>query len=267
MSLFVTLLGLFVVFIIYNDIMKLLNSKSNRVYIQETTKDEDNLIIDYSDEDDDEIELFDETEEEIDENLSSDDEEIPELLLFQLYVGKIMEEDPNYILKSYYDLRVYNDKGHILSTSNVFTDVSPQLLCLKLIHNISMIRSFAEEFATSSFASISQPSSQQKDLFLKLFVSAEKVDIVDRGGFGFIGYNIDDMAYALYNYYYAMEDYVRELAKEKKYSFLKKVVAEFDSGILRKSDPNTAIIMFISNNKNFYKEYIDDVKLAIKNNK
>lgn len=264
MSVFVTLLGLFVVWLIYKEIMGVIDSlpKSDSHTVEKVERE--TIVIDYNEEDDDEDENEDEDEEKSLDKVVKDNSEVPDLVLFQLYVSKILEEDPSYIQKSYYNLRVCDNESSILSTVNVFVDVSPQLLCLKLIHSISMVRAFTDNFVKKSDASIYNLSSRKKDLFLKLFVGANSVDIDEKSGFGFIGYNVDDMAYALDSYYYAMRDYIKELSKNENYSFLKRVVSEFDDGLLRKADPNVAVILFINNNKDFYKDDIKYVKSILK---
>ena len=67
---------------------------------------------------------------------------------------------------SYYDLNVEENVKEILDTQNVLEDVSPQLICLKLIHNISMMKSFAINYASNTEATINNPLSKQKKLWL-----------------------------------------------------------------------------------------------------
>lgn len=181
-----------------------------------------------------------------------------EEIMIPMLIAKIMEENPKYITSSYYDLSVDNDEFEIVDTEDVFENVSPQLLCLKLVHNISMMSAFVINYVQSSGASVKNSASTQKRLFLKLSISAENIDIVQKKGFGLFGYNVDDMAYALNSFYYAMKDYLQELAQKKKYNFLERVLKEYMHLFTR--DPNTAMIEFLNNNKDFYEKQIKEIE-------
>ena len=186
-------------------------------------------------------------------------------IMIPMLVTKVLGENPQYMTSSYYDLSINYGEAEIIDTDDVFEDVSPQLLCLKLVHNISMMSAFVINYIQSSGGSISNPSSTQKKLFLRLSISAENIDIVQKKGFGLFGYNVDDMTYALNNFYYAMESYLKNMSQKKKYNFLDRVLKEYTSMHLFTRDPNKALEDFLNNNKDFYEKEFKEIEQILEN--
>lgn len=186
-----------------------------------------------------------------------------EEIMMPMLIMTIMKENPNYFLNSCYDLYTSESKVLISDTQGVFEDVSPQYLCLKLVHNIAMMSAFSLNYINDTGATIENPSSREKSLFLKLSISPENIDIVERDGFGLLGYNVDDMAYALSTFYLAIQKYLECLSEEK--TFLKRVVKECRDMNLLTIDVNTAMIEFIKNNKDFYEKEIKEVEQILAN--
>ena len=185
-----------------------------------------------------------------------------EEMITTMLITKIVGENPEYFSNSYYNLSINYGKPEIVYTDNIFKNVPPQFICLKLIHNISMMSAFTTNYIKTG-ANINNPSSEQKKLFLSLSISAENIDIIKKKGFGLFGYNIDDMAYALYSFYQAIQKYLKELVEHNEYKFLKRGLNECSNPFLFTNDTNTALINFLNSNKDFYAEQIQELEKII----
>ncbi|MBE6148032.1 MAG: hypothetical protein E7167_00770 [Firmicutes bacterium] len=181
-----------------------------------------------------------------------------EEIMLPMLIATIMEENPEYFLNSYYYFYANDSSVLISDVEGVFEDVSPQLLCLKLVHNIAMMSAFSLNFIQNTGATIENPSSREKKLFLKLAIRPENVDILEREGFGLLEYNNDDMAYALSTFYLAIQKYLEGLSEEK--TFLERVLKECRDMRLITMDINTAMMEFIKNNTDFYEKEINKVE-------
>lgn len=179
-------------------------------------------------------------------------------LFCSIVVSVIISENPEYMRNSYYDLSIDNDVAEILKVENVFEKVSPQLLCCKLVHDISLMSAFVINYIRNFSSSIQNPSSKTKKLFLRLSISPEGVNIIQKRGFGLFVYNVDDMAYALYKFYDGVENLLKRLRNDEKYEFLDVILENYHQLFGR--NPDEIMTNFINNNQSFYKKQIMEVE-------
>lgn len=235
MSIFITIIGLLIVSIISNSLINLIQN-------DDVIKQKGEMNLNFN-------------------NISLEENNVSnENLNYMLAISKILEENIEYINTSYYDLKVENEITEI-TTENILEDVSPQLLCLKLVHNITMMSAFIINYVENTGANVNNYFSKEKNLYLKIHISSENVEIVRKKGFGLFAFNIDDMAYALYSFYEGMKNYINELSKKKKFAFLNIITENYLQ--LFTKDPNNAMVTFIKNNKDFYAEQINFIKAQL----
>ena len=129
----------------------------------------------------------------------------------QLLISSIIAEKPEYIKFSNYELSIEDGDAKVLNTNNVFNlgEISPKLICLKLIHNIYMMNAFLLNFCVDNHANFYNNSSKNKNLYLKIEISDVSVNILKRKGFGLFAYNVDDMAFCLYKFRDAILKYIK----------------------------------------------------------
>ena len=185
-------------------------------------------------------------------------------LNFMVIIPIIMEENPEYLFETIYELETEYGNSQISGYENLFEDVSPQYMCLKIVHNLSMMGNFVKNFLIQSGATMNSTSSKNKSLYLKLSIKPENIDILKKKGFGLFSYNVDDMAYSLYEFQNAIKNLLEEKSKEKDYDFLNIILKDFFNYTL--TDPNTAMYDLINNNKDFYKNEIKKAETIIKEN-
>lgn len=185
-------------------------------------------------------------------------------LNFMVIIPIIMEENPEYLFETIYELETEYGNSQISGYENLFEDVSPQYMCLKIVHNLSMMGNFVKNFLIQSGATMNSTSSKNKSLYLKLSIKPENIDILKKKGFGLFSYNVDDMAYSLYEFQNAIKNLLEEKSKEKDYDFLNIILKDFINYTL--TDPNTAMYDLINNNKDFYKNEIKKAETIIKEN-
>lgn len=244
MSFLVTVIGLFIVYCICNWINNLGNNEN---YKNDYLTDNQNVIEDTKN----------------NYEKSSDLSEIEnEDLINILLSTKLLEENMDYFLNSYYEIEIENGISKIISTENLFENVSPQLLCLKLVHNISMIFNFYMNYSNNSNVDLENQSYKTKNLYIKICVEPEYVYIVERKGFGLIGYNIDEMACVLRETILSLIEYIKQKSKTKKYNYLDRVTKDIYKYL---KTPNEAIFSFLTENKDFFEQEIESIKEIIDN--
>ena len=177
-----------------------------------------------------------------------------------LVFTNVMSEKPNYFVNATkYEFEVENGKGKIIDVENLLVDdISIQALCIKLVHNLSMLSCFFINYsAENDFDLLKHKFKDSDNFYLKLSVAAEDINIEKRKGFGLFGFNADDMAASLGEVPRALKVYISEIQKKhKKYDDLERVVKIADQ-IICGLDPNTAMTLFIKENAELYKKYID----------
>lgn len=170
----------------------------------------------------------------------------------------LMEENPEYMNETIYEFETENKTHQITRCDNIFEDVSPQYICLKLVHNISMMGSFLKNYISQTGAKCNSYSSIEKKLYVKFLITAEKIDIIKKKGFGFLVYNVDDFAYCLWGFNEALNSYLKIKSQEKEYNYLNIILKDWFEYSFKA--PDTAMSTFISNNKDFYKKEFEKVK-------
>lgn len=187
-----------------------------------------------------------------------DDEKLLEYLPV---IMAIMSENPEYFAEQVaYDVEIKENKGTLLYTQFLFDDnVSPQLLCFKLVHNLAMISCYKLGLMAEYHISINELNlNLNKKYELKLGIRSENVDILFHKGFGLFGISVANMACALDKVFDAIIDYIKELSStETDYDYLKRV-SEFSTK-LTTIDVNRTLLSFIDKNKDFYQTQINMV--------
>ena len=169
-------------------------------------------------------------------------------------IQKLTHDNLDYFQETTYEIEIENGKGTIIETESIFDeDVLIPVMCLKLIHNWAMIFCFAVDFAVQNNVQMDKylfsKTSIDKDLYLKISVGVDTVNIDKRKGFGVFTYNVDEMFEALIETTSAIKKLVRE--KSDEYQHLKRV-EKFINNNPSVSDVNTPMILFIQQNFDLY---------------
>lgn len=169
-------------------------------------------------------------------------------------IQKLTYDNLDYFQDTTYEIEIENGKGTIIETEGIFDeDVLIPVMCLKLIHNWAMIFCFAVDFAVQNNVQMDKylfsKTSIDKDLYLKISVGADTVNIDKRKGFGVFTYNVDEMFEALIETASAMKKLVKE--KSDEYQELKRV-ENFINNNPTISDVNTPMIWFVQQNFDLY---------------
>ena len=175
-----------------------------------------------------------------------------------LIYTNIFSKYVDYISKtSYYEVSMEYQHAHICNIDNVIEDNIPiEVICLKLVHNMTMIFQYVKHMITTTGGSIKN-GGMKPNLYVKIAIDADYINVIKRKGFGLIGYNVDDMVKILFDTNEAIEEYLNRLISEdKKYQKLKIVINNiFDYSY---NDVNSAIIELISKNLDIYKKYLNN---------
>ena len=175
-------------------------------------------------------------------------------------VIEVLSKNEDYFMDdSIIEVKVENKKGLIKETEGLFDEnISMAAICLNLIHNISMLHCFSFNFAVeNSFDILNYTFNETDDFYLKLSISPNSINIEKRKGFGLFAYNVDDMAATLNEVIPAFKIYLNEkISQDEKLKDLKRVLSFIDY-IEKGLEPNAAMSMFITENKDLYKNYIN----------
>ncbi len=191
------------------------------------------------------------------ENIS--DEELNSIMIINLLIGKNLD----YMLKTIYEFETENGVSQIIYCENLFEDVSPQQICLKIVHDMSMMGSYLKNYVAQTGAKCDTYSSKEKNLYVKFLIGTENIDILKKKGFGFLAYNINDFAYCLFKFNEALKLYLEEKSKEKEFKFLNIILDNWFDYFFK--DPNTAMFSFISKNNTFLQNEIKEVENLMNN--
>lgn len=186
-------------------------------------------------------------------------EEIPEdILRTMMIIPILIQENPEYMMKTVYELKIEKGFSQIVDCENLFENVTSQYMCLKIVHDVSMMGSYLKSYISETGAKCNSYHSKKKSLYVKFLITPEKIDIINKKGFGFFAYNIDDFAYSLYEFNNALNDFLKTKSKEKNYEFLNVILNDWYSYSF--VDPNSAMSSLITKNNDFYKNYIEKIE-------
>lgn len=177
----------------------------------------------------------------------------------------IITENVEYINNSVYELSIVNGKYDLKSIANVFDDkISPELICLKIIHNLAMVNAYCAELQRQG-GNHHKIKSLEKKLYLKIKVTAENVLIIEKKGFGMFGvWNIDDMAYALNCFSDALKEFLE--IKLEDYNYLKIILKDYSKYSNISKSVNSKLLTYIEENYDDFLEACSEkfVELMIK---
>ncbi|MDD3187794.1 MAG: hypothetical protein PHD02_04965 [Bacilli bacterium] len=173
---------------------------------------------------------------------------------YMAIIPKLTYDNLDYFQNTTYEIKIEKGKGTIIETESIFDkDVSIPVMCLKLIHNWAMIFCFAVNFAVQNNVQMDNylfsKKTSNKDLYLKISVGVDTVNIDKRKGFGVFTYNVDEMFEALMETTYAIKKLVME--KSDEYKDLKRI-EKYINDNPSVSDVNTPMILFIQKNFDLY---------------
>lgn len=174
--------------------------------------------------------------------------------IVEIYTN-IFAKYPEYFMDtSYYEVSMEYQKVHLESIENVIEDDIPiEVICLKLVHNMTMIFQYAKNMISTTGGSV-KAGGMKPNLFIRIAVEPEYIKITKRKGFGLIGYNVDDMATILFDTNTGIKNFLCELInKDKKYQNLKIIIDNFFNYSC--NDINSALVELISKNLELYKKY------------
>lgn len=184
-------------------------------------------------------------------------EEIKDLSKVMLIYTSAFSKYADYISKvSYYEINMEYRKAHLDNITNVIEEGIPiEVICLKLVHDMGMIYKYAEYMLNTIGGNI-QTGGMKPNLYIKLSVGSENIDIAKRKGFGLIGYNPDDMLKILFDTNSAIIDFLDKLISENDYYREFKMITD-NYMTYCYSDVDSAIVEIISKNIEVYEKYLD----------
>ena len=172
--------------------------------------------------------------------------------------NNVIAENLNYFTTpSYLTITVNNLKASITNFEGIIDDVTDQAICLKLIHNISMVTSYCKSYIEQMSIDITEAKNILKynhTYQISLIIGTETVNVQSKSGFGFIFYNTYAFAAVLLKIADAIRNYLLKIINRYDLDELKRVEKHLYNTIY--VHPNKAILTFIKNNIDFYQDYI-----------
>lgn len=175
--------------------------------------------------------------------------------IMEIAVNLISKNNEYFVTPSLYEIKINNKMGIIESTKFVIRQNLPvSILCLKLIHNLSMLEAFHMNYILDNNINIIKNEFRgNEEFYLKLSVSSNNINIEKRKGFGLFAYNVDDMALTLGEILPALRKHLIKIVEQNKdLSDLQRVI-DFIKNIKMGLEPNAAIYLFIKENIDLYK--------------
>lgn len=170
---------------------------------------------------------------------------------FPIFYLKIFGKYPEYFGKTaYYGVDIKNDESELIEFSNVLIDDIPtEIICLKLIHNLSMIYCHKERV----FAEGAGQRKECTNNYFEIEVSPDRTNISETRGYGFFGIKNNQALTSLEKLESAIKDKLKDLSKQKKYAMFKNIVDNYVKYCY--SHPNDALFRFVKDNFELYKKY------------
>lgn len=156
-------------------------------------------------------------------------------------------------------IKVVDGKADVVELSNVLVEgVQYPSACLKLFHNIEMLRSFAKNVPmdTSGWEFDDFMLKNSANFYLKLHLNTSSANITEKKGFGTFFTDNKGLLATLLNAPDAVHEFLKKLVKEDKdYSEIARVY-KFDRSTLSSDYVfDDAMELFIKQNTDLYKPY------------
>ena len=144
----------------------------------------------------------------------------------------------------------------LVNVENLFLrNQKSEVILLKLLHDICMLKFFGLDFLLKNGGV--RACKLKPNLYMKLVVKAEDVNIVAEKGFSFLGmaYRVDYVSDFLLGTTGAIFKFLVEKQRENDYDYLKRII-DFEDKIELSFDINANLAKFVSENMDIYEKYM-----------
>lgn len=180
-----------------------------------------------------------------------------DLKYFEIYTNVLGENFDYFTSPSRITINVNNLQASIINFEGIIDDVTDQAICLKLIHNISMLTSYCKTYIEQMNIDTNEAKNILKynhTYQITLIIGTETVNIESKSGFGFIVYNTYAFAAVLLKFSEAIRDYLMKLINKYDLDELERVTNHLYNTMF--VHPDKAISTFIKSNIDFYQDYV-----------
>lgn len=156
-----------------------------------------------------------------------------------------------------YDFKITRGDSKITRLANlVDKNISPQMVCIKILHRLSMMYAYQISYMAEHHLDFNNIKIDPTKKYSLIFsIGTENINVVNYKGFGFLCSNTKAFAWALGNSVDTLFNYVRTLATtDNNYGYLKIIVDFWNRN--KSTNPDQAVLEFIKNNEDFYKNEI-----------